>query len=121
MAKDFSLTNELVDGNITYDFSHMNAEIHSDDNQYSLTDIYEMEEADREVSVRYYDDKNLNITKKVFLTLDMAYGEIYDFPVSHVLDGGSVKNLLSTAKRYLVSNNDIDELAANKVPYNVTG
>lgn len=121
MAKDFSLTNELVDGNTTYDLSHMNAEIYYDANLYSLTDLYEMEEVDREVSVRYYDGVNLNITKDVSLTVDMAYGEIYDFPVSHVLNGGSVKNLLSSAKRYLVSDNDIKVLAANKVPRNVTG
>lgn len=106
---------------MSYMICHINAEIHYDNNQYSSTDIYEMEEAEREVSVRYYDDINLNITKNISLTVDMAYGEIYDFPVSHVLNGGSVKSLLSTAKRYLVSDNDIEELAANKVPHNVTG
>lgn len=111
MAKDFPFTNTLVDESVTYDFSHMNGEIHNDDNKYSLTDIYEMEEADRELSVRYFDDKNLSITKKVSFTIDMAYGEICNFPVSYVLNGGSVKNLLSTAKRYLASDNDIEELA----------
>jgi hypothetical protein len=120
-GKDFSLSSELVSENISYDLSHMKASIIYNGNEYSLDEIYNLPTGDKLVSVRYYDDATLDVNKELVLTLDNAYGEIFDYPIEYVLKGGTVDQLLNKAVRYVISDDGAEQLANGTIPKGVKG
>lgn len=79
MNTDFSLSNELVTHHATYDLSSIKAVIQYYGIEYSLHQVYLMEEADRNVTVTYTDDASLNHTINIMLNALEAFSDIRFF------------------------------------------